>query len=89
MKTTLAFLLSLTMTSGTAMAAGTQMNMGDKQASESTFVKLDTDSDGKISKSEAQDNRTLANVYESVDVDNSGEISEAEFARFEATMVSQ
>lgn len=84
MRSKLAILLSMIMAAGTAMAEGMQGGMKGEAGAEPSFDELDADSDGRISKSEAEEHRVLSNVYESVDVDNSGELSEAEFARFEA-----
>ena len=45
---------------------------------------IDRNSDGKITKAEAQADAELARPFRALDTDNSGKLDSGEFARFEA-----
>jgi len=45
---------------------------------------IDRNSDGKVTKGEAQANPALARQFRALDTDNSGKLDSGEFARFEA-----
>jgi hypothetical protein len=47
-----------------------------------TFENIDTDLDGVITEAEAESNETLENVFTKLDLDQNGDLSEAEFKQF-------
>jgi len=88
--TALVAVLALAVT-GVAWAEG--MDKGMSETSEgstltteeqSTFSKLDTNKDGKISQEEAKNNADLTDKFDSVDSNHDKVLDEGEFARFEA-----
>jgi Ca2+-binding EF-hand superfamily protein len=52
-----------------------------KEGSAETFKTLDADGDGKISKTEATADASIANNFESLDGDSDGFVSKSEFKR--------
>ena len=52
-----------------------------KEGSADTFKTLDADGDGKISKTEATANASVASNFESLDGDSDGFVSKSEFKR--------
>ncbi|MFC3031610.1 EF-hand domain-containing protein [Pseudoalteromonas fenneropenaei] len=68
---------TLVAAAGLTLALTSQMSMA-----QSEFEKYDVDGNGAISLSESKANPVLMAQFKDLDVDNSGELSEAEFANF-------
>jgi Ca2+-binding EF-hand superfamily protein len=64
----------------TAAVAGDD-DTRSKEGSADTFKTLDVDGDGKISKTEATANASIAGNFESLDSDSDGFVSKSEFKR--------
>lgn len=77
MKTRLVLLCSVALLS-TAALADDKM---EEKGSGDTFKMLDTDGDGKISKSEASANEHLANSFDKLDGNSDGFVTKREWQR--------
>jgi len=77
MKTLLAILFSATLLPMAAQADDTP----DAKGSGGIFAALDTDGDGKISKSEAESNQSLKDSFDKLDGNSDGFVTKREFQR--------
>ena len=78
--------VSFALGGGMANAAGDRWP-SDAKSSEShktEFKKLDTNKDGRVSKTEAEANSALQAEFDKLDGNMNGSLDQAEFARFEA-----
>jgi hypothetical protein len=77
MKTGLVLLCSAALFSTAALAD----DKPDAKGSGGVFQALDTDGDGKISKSEAESNQSFANSFDKLDGNSDGFVTKREYQR--------
>jgi Ca2+-binding EF-hand superfamily protein len=78
MKTRLMLLCAAVLLSSAALADDNKM---DEKGSGDTFKALDTDGDGKVSKSEAAANEHFANSFDKLDGNSDGYVTKREWQR--------
>jgi hypothetical protein len=82
----LAAVAALTLAGGAIAQQGQGVPGVDVDANvNADMMGTDTNSDGKISKSEAASNKDLAKQFDKLDANKDGNLSQPEFAKFEAS----
>jgi len=78
--------MAAAMLAGSAFAQGTTLALDAKVDANAniTMPAIDTNADGKVSKTEAASNAKLAQKFDSYDANKDGNLDKGEFARFEA-----
>ena len=83
---TAAAIAALTLAGGAIAQQGQGVPGVDVDANvNADMMGTDTNSDGKISKSEAASNKDLAKQFDKLDANKDGNLSQPEFAKFEAS----
>jgi hypothetical protein len=70
---------------GPASRSESSAGTGSTTASSDTFVKLDSDKDGSVSKKEAATNKSLTAKWDTLDSNKDGKLDQGEFAQFETS----